>query len=141
MKEAICTVTGLVGGVVSTLLGGFSQGLTALFICMVIDYVSGLVVAGVFHTSPKTESGALQSNTCVKGIIKKIMVLCLVAIAHRIDIVVGSSYIRDAAIIGFMVNEIISIFENAGLMGIKLPSVMTKAIDILTDKEKETEEK
>ena len=37
-------------------------------------------------------------------------------------------------IIGFMANELISIVENAGLMGIKLPAVLSKTIDILTQK-------
>ena len=44
------------------------------------------------------------------------------------------NYIRTAAIIGFILNEALSIVENAGLMGIPLPEVITKAIDILKKK-------
>jgi hypothetical protein len=44
------------------------------------------------------------------------------------------NYIRDAVIIGFIANELISIVENAGLMGLPLPSVLTKAIDVLKNK-------
>ena len=67
------------------------------------------------------------------------MMLCLVAVAYRIDIVTGNNYIRDMVIIALAANEAISILENAGLMGIKLPKVLTKAIDILNDKAEEGE--
>lgn len=62
------------------------------------------------------------------------MTLLFVLIAYRLDLVIGSNYIRDAVIIGFIANETISIVENAGLMGIPLPAVISKAIDILTQK-------
>lgn len=60
------------------------------------------------------------------------MSLLIVLIAYRLDLAIGVNYIRDAVIIGFIANEAISIVENAGLMGIPLPSVITKAIDVLT---------
>jgi toxin secretion/phage lysis holin len=101
---------------------------------MAIDYVSGIIVAGVFHKSKKTESGGLQSLVGFKGLAKKVMVLLIVAVAYRLDLTVGSSYIKDAAVIGFSANEVISIVENAGLMGIPMPEAITKAIDILSEK-------
>ena len=45
----------------------------------------------------------------------------------------GVDYIRNAVIIGFMANELISIVENAGLMGLPLPDAINKAIDVLTE--------
>lgn len=65
------------------------------------------------------------------------MSLLFVLIAYRLDLAIGSNYIRDAVIIGFIVNETISIVENAGLMGVPLPEVINKAIDILTSKSEE----
>ena len=62
------------------------------------------------------------------------MVLLFVLIAYRLDLALGVEYIRDAVIIGFMANELISIVENAGLMGLPLPEAIIKAIDILTKK-------
>ena len=50
---------------------------------------------------------------------------------------IGTSYIRDAVIIGFMANELISIVENAGLMGLPLPAIINKAIDVLQNKGKD----
>lgn len=137
MKNAICTTAGAIGGVIASLFGGWDAGLATLVMFMCIDYVSGLVVAGVFHNSKKTQTGALESKAGWKGLCRKGMSLLFVLIAYRLDLAIGSNYIRDAVIIGFIVNETISIVENAGLMGIPLPAVISKAIDILTSKSEE----
>ena len=137
MKNAICTTAGAIGGVIASLFGGWDAGLATLVMFMAIDYVSGVVVAGVFHNSKKTSSGALESKAGWKGLCRKGMSLLFVLIAYRLDLAIGSNYIRDAVIIGFIVNETISIVENAGLMGVPLPEVINKAIDILTSKSEE----
>lgn len=134
MKNTICTTIGAVGAAVAALFGGWDTGLVTLVIFMCIDYASGLVVAGVFHNSKKTKTGALESKAGWKGLCRKCMTLLFVLIAYRLDLVIGKNYIRDAVIIGFIANEAISIVENAGLMGIPLPAVINKAIDILTAK-------
>lgn len=137
MKNTICTTIGAVGAAVAALFGGWDTGLATLVIFMCIDYVSGLVVAGVFHNSKKTKTGALESKAGWKGLCRKGMTLLFVLIAYRLDLVTGLNYIRDAVIIGFTANEAISIVENAGLMGIPLPAVINKAIDMLTAKSEE----
>ena len=137
MKNAICTTAGAIGGVIASLFGGWDAGLATLVMFMAIDYVSGLVVAGVFHNSKKTTSGALESKAGWKGLCRKGMSFLFVLIAYRLDLAIGSNYIRDAVIIGFIVNETISIVENAGLMGVPLPKAINKAIDILTSKSEE----
>ena len=101
---------------------------------MASDYVSGLIVAGVFHTSNKTNSGSLESRAGWKGLCRKCMTLLFVLVAYRLDLVIGTNYIRDAVIIAFIANETISLVENAGLMGIPLPAVIIKAIDVLQKK-------
>lgn len=134
MKNNICVILGLIGSFISGLFGGWDNGLITLLVFMAIDYVSGLVVAGIFHNSQKTESGALESRAGWKGLCRKGMTLLFVLIAYRLDLIIGTNYIRDAVIIGFIANELISIVENAGLMGIPLPAVIKNAIDILTTK-------
>ena len=111
--------------------------MVTLCLFMAIDYVSGLVVAGIFHNSKKTATGALESKAGWKGLCKKGMTLLFVLIAYRLDLAIGTSYIRDAVIIGFMANELISIVENAGLMGLPLPAIINKAIDVLQNKGKD----
>lgn len=137
LKSTICSSIGVIGSCIAYLFGGFDNAIITLLIFMVIDYVTGLIVAGVFHNSKKTETGALESKAGWKGLCKKGVTLLIVVIANRLDLQLGSNYIRDAVCIGFMVNELISIIENTGLMGIKLPGVITKAIEILKQNESE----
>ena len=92
------------------------------------------IVAAVFKSSHKSDSGALDSKASWKGLAKKCLTLFFVIIAHRLDIELGINYIRTATIIGFIANETMSIVENAGLMGLPLPKVITKAIEVLKDR-------
>ena len=141
MKEGLCTGIGVVGSAIAEAFGGWDEALVTLIIFMVIDYLSGLIVAGVFHNSKKTETGTLESRAGWKGLCRKCVTLLFVLIAYRLDLAIGVNYIRNAVIIGFMANELISIVENAGLMGIPLPTVIQNAIDILTKKAGEGEAK
>ena len=131
MKNMLCTVVGLVGSWLASLFGGWDTALSTLLIFMAVDYVTGLVVAGVFHRSKKTDTGKLESRAGWKGLCRKVMILGLVLVAVRLDMAVGTNYIRDAVCIAFMANELISIIENAGLMGVPIPPVILKAIDVL----------
>lgn len=139
MKQTICTVIGVTGSIIARLFGGWDDALVTLLIFMLIDYVSGLIVAGVFKKSPKTDTGALESKAGWKGICRKGMTLLFVLIAYRLDLTIGTNYIRDAVIIAFIANETISLVENAGLMGVPLPAVITKAIDVLQKKADQNE--
>lgn len=134
-KNVLSIFIGIVGATITTLFGGWSVGLTTLVIFMAVDYISGILVAGVFKASPKSKSGALSSKVGYKGLCKKGMSLLIVLIAYRLDLLVGTNYIRDAVVIGFCVNELISIVENAGLMGIPLPPILIKTIDVLVNRE------
>lgn len=140
MKEVICGAAGAIGAAISTAFGGWDAGIKTLIIFMAIDYISGLVVAGVFHNSTKTDTGTLESRAGWKGLCRKCGTLLLVLVAYRLDLMIGANYIRDAVVIAFIANETISIIENAGLMGIPLPEVLTNAVDILQKKTKSKEE-
>lgn len=133
-KDVLSTIGGLFGGVIAMAFGGWSEGLTTLLILMIVDYLSGLVVAGLFQASPKTETGGLESRAGWKGLARKVATLLIVMVAYRIDVALGTNYLMNAAVIGFIMNELISLVENAGLMGIPMPKAITKAIDILTTK-------
>ena len=103
-KNILSIFIGIVGATITTLFGGWSVGLTTLVIFMAVDYISGLLVAGVFKASPKSKSGALSSKVGYKGLCKKGMSLLIVLIAYRLDLLVGTNYIRDAVVIGFCVS-------------------------------------
>lgn len=141
MKEYLCTAIGVIGGAVSALVGGWSEGMAVLITAMAIDYITGLMVAGIFHASPKSESGSLESRAGWKGLCRKFVTLMIVVLAHGLDDVLNISYVKDAMIIGFVSNETISIIENAGLMGIPMPPVINRAIDLLTTKQESIDDK
>lgn len=134
MKDGILTGVGVLGSLIASLFGGWDAALITLLIFMTIDYITGLIVAGVFKASTKSKTGALESRAGWKGLCRKGVTLLIVLVSYRLDIVMGSTFIRDAVIIAFTANETISIVENAGLMGIPIPAVITKAIDVLKNK-------
>lgn len=134
LKDGLSAAIGALGALIANLLGGWDSALITLLLFMAVDYFSGLVVAGVFHNSTKTASGALESKAGWKGLCRKGVTLLIVLIACRLDIVIGSDYIRDAVVIAFILNESISIIENAGLMGVPIPAVITKSIEVLRAK-------
>ena len=120
-----------VGAAVASLFGGWTGAMTPHVILMLVDYVTGLIVAGVFHASPKSSGGALSSAVGFKGICRKFVILLIVVVACRVDLLLDTNIIRDATCIGFCVNELVSITENAGLMGIPLPRKLVDAIEVL----------
>lgn len=140
MKNTICGLLGLIGGAVASAFGGWSAGLTTLLIFMAIDYLSGLIVAGVFHKSPKSEGGTLESRAGWKGLVRKGMTLLIVLVGCRLDILLGVTYIRDALVVAFCANELISITENAGLMGVPIPEALKEAIDLLKNSKEKTKQ-
>ena len=133
-RAAFIAATGAAGGVIAELFGGWNSDITTLVIFMIVDYITGLIVAAVFNKSQKTDSGALSSKVGFVGLCKKGVMMLVVLVAHRLDLLVGTDYIRTAAVIGFCCSELVSIVENAGLMGVPLPGVIIKAIDILKNK-------
>ena len=133
--DFICAAAGILGSGIASLFGGWDTALVTLVWFMAIDYVTGMLVAGVFHKSPKTPGGGLESRAGWKGLIRKGVTLLVVLVATRLDLLIGdNSFIRDAVVIAFIVNETMSIIENLGLMGIPVPKVLTRAIEVLKEK-------
>ena len=134
MKYKIFTVIALLGSTVAELFGGWDTALKTLLIFMVLDWLTGgIILPAVFRKSPRSPNGALESRAGWKGICRKGMTLLYVLIAARLDMVLGVEYIRNAVCIGFIANEVLSIVENAGMMGVPMPSMIKKAVDILKD--------
>ena len=135
MKNLFSTFVGVIGSSIASLLGGWDMALQTLIIFMTIDYITGLMVAGIFNKSTKTKHGALESVAGWKGLCRKGVALLIVLIACRLDLLTGANLIRDAVVIAYCTNEAISIIENAGLMGVPIPTRLTKAIEALKSKE------
>ena len=138
IKAIVCGAAAMAGGFLSWLFGGWSTTLAVLLACLVLDYVTGLIVAGIFHKSPKTENGRLESRAGWKGLLRKVATLFMVALAHFADELLGTAFIRDGAIIAFCANEMLSILENFGLMGLPVYKPLREAVEILKKKGEET---
>ena len=133
MKDEISTIAGLIGGFIATLLGGWDSALITLVIFMAIDFTTGLIAAAL-GKSKHSWTGRLSSKAGWYGLAKKFCTLLIIVVAVRIDLLIGTTYVRDATCIGFCVNELLSIVENTSLMGVPYPDAIKKAIDVLQKK-------
>ena len=89
MKNMVLGVLAMIGSALSNLLGGWDITLQILLCCMAADYITGLVVAGVFHNSGKTQTGALESRAGFKGLVRKCAILLLVFLAGSVYVLCG----------------------------------------------------
>ena len=110
-----------------------AAALVTLIVFMAVDYFTGLLVAGVFHRSPKSPDGRLESRAGFKGLLRKGMMLLVVFVAVRLDAVISpeSTFLRDAAAISLTVNDGLSILENMVLMGVPVPDALKNALTVL----------
>lgn len=113
------------------LLGGWDSSLNFLLSAIVIDYLTALINCLVFKKSPKTENGCFSSSVGAKGLFKKFAILLCVFIGCQFDMLLNVNYVRDGACIFFIINEVGSIIENLQSMGINIPSIFNKALELL----------
>ena len=140
MKQKIFIAGSALISLVVNLFGGWDTALETLILFMGIDwFTGGVLLPVVFKKSPKSKSGTMESRAGWKGLCRKGMVLLFVLIVVRLDLLMGTSYLRDTVCIAFIANEAVSIVENAGLMGVPIPEVICKAIEVLEEKGKDPE--
>ena len=132
-RQAAWAALAAVGSGVLGALGGWDTGLQTLVFCMALDWVTGLVVAGVFQRSGKSRDGSLDSRAGFKGLCKKGAQLVLVLVAVRLDGLMGGGYCRTAVLLFLVGNEGLSILENLGLMGVPYPAFLKKALGVLRE--------
>ena len=130
-KDIVKYVAAIGGSIVTYLFGGWSALIQILVAFVVIDYVTGVLAAGV--------NGKLNSGIGMRGIAKKVFIFVIVACGHLVDGAVGTSNIvMDAVIYFYIANELISILENAGEIGLPVPDILQKSINTLKDKGEDT---
>ena len=120
LKISVGVGGAIVTGALAAMLGGWDMWLKALIIFVVLDYLSGVMAAA---TQKK-----LNSEVGYKGIIKKVFVFVLVAVAFEVDILLGTNAVRIAVIGFYLGTEGLSILENAGKAGIPLPEPLKQAL-------------
>lgn len=116
-----------IGGTFSFVFGGWPALVQVLLTMVIIDYVTGVIASGV--------EGKLLSRVGLVGIARKVFIFLIIALAHQIDIAFESkNLIRDVTTYFYMANEVLSIVENGGRLGVPVPNVLRKAIMVLKDK-------
>ena len=151
MKRGTCM---MIQGTISFILAFLSDRLGILFpvLCvlmgaMIIDYLTGMLASkkeSLEH--PNDKNYGWSSKTGALGIIKKVSYLCVIAVAMMVDyiITVISTYLSISmpftvffgllVAVWYLLNELLSIIENAGRMGGPIPEWLRTYIAVLKDK-------
>lgn len=138
MKNYLSLIVGTISTLIVNIYGGWSNGLTTLVIFMIIDYLSAIIQA-IMGKSLKSENGKLNSTVGFKGIFKKIMVLLMVLVGHRIDITFNLTYVKDIITLSYICNEFISIVENLTFIGLDKLPIFDKVAKIIKKEVEENE--
>ncbi len=119
--------TAIVGGFITSLLGGWDMALRVLVLFVVLDYITGLVAAYCDQT--------LNSKVGFRGIAKKIMLFVPVAVGYWLDMLMGQEILRNLAIFFYLANEGLSMVENLGRAGVPVPDPIKDALIQIKGKE------
>lgn len=144
VKNGVLAALAALGSWIANALGGWDTAMILLVALMMADYITGVLVAAVWHRSNKSANGGLDSKAGFKGLVKKGVILLLVWIGVLLDQALGSAYVRTAVILFFVGNEGLSLLENLGLMGVPYPAFLQRMLEALKEDgdkgEKEKEE-
>jgi toxin secretion/phage lysis holin len=126
---AFSSAGAVIGSILSFAYGGWSEALTALVVAIGVDYVTGVAAA------IKRKQG-LSSAVGFRGLAMKGFMLLVILLAYRIDVLLGSgSAVMSGAIYFYLINELISIAENCGELGIPFPDKLKSIIALLRDRQ------
>ena len=135
-KYPVIAAAGFSIGCMGRFFGGYDLLLQTLIVFMAVDVLSGIASAAVFKSSSKTRTGRLESRAGFQGLIRKGCCLLLVIIGVHLDSLLNTGgFTRDAVLIAFIANELISILENMGKMGVKMPAAIANALEALNKKQ------
>lgn len=128
-KELISvnSIFALIGTAIAKALGGWDVALQVLVSLIVIDYITGVVLAIL--------NKQLSSEIGFRGLAKKALILAIVYLAALLDQTIGSDFIRTTSIMFYIANEGISVLENAGKLGVPYPKQIKNILLQLKQKE------
>lgn len=127
MEKFYQTLLAIGAALITFAFGGWSGLLTVLLAFAITDYVTGVTAAA--------KKGELSSNVGLWGIAKKVLIFLIVAMGHLIDTALGTAgVVMDSIIYFYLSNEVLSIMENMGEIGVPLPPILEKAIAIFKEK-------
>lgn len=125
------SISGAIGAVVGFLYGEVNGLFIAIIALMVLDYITGILCAVISKT--------LSSEVGFRGLVKKFVILLVIAVGHLVDAyVIGTgSAVMSAVMLFFAANEGISILENAAILGLPIPQKLKDVLEQLKDKDKD----
>lgn len=139
MKEKVLQALAAAVGAIASFFCGLPPILWVLLAVMTLDYLTG-IICGIMGKSPKTEHGGLSSTTAFSGLLKKLLIIAIVALAylldHAVSLNVGVDFaaVSSATCLWFIASEGISVIENAAQMGVPIPKIMRSALEIMKGK-------
>ncbi|MFD2614509.1 phage holin family protein [Paenibacillus gansuensis] len=126
-QASFVAVTGFIGLAVTTLYGGWSAPFELLLWLIGVDYVSGMVASIVDKTK-------IQSSRGFIGLLRKGTIMLIILICHKVDVALETDVVQMGAIYFYIVNELISLIENAGRMKLPVPDQLVNIISVLKGK-------
>lgn len=134
-KAELCGGVGILVGSVSAVLGGFDILLKCLLLLMAIDIITGFLASAVYGHSRYTSHGKVSSSAMVQGSVRKILILCVVAIGVVVDRVINMDYARNACVMYFICSEAISVFENLDHCEVPIPKFIRTILETIKEQE------
>ena len=128
-----------VGGAIASFFVAMPPMVWILIAVMSIDYITGLI-CGAMGKSNKTENGYLESHAALKGLLKKGLIILVVLLAALLDQAVSAGAgIQFEATLGatclwFIASEGLSILENVAMMGVPVPKILLKLLEVMRSK-------
>ena len=138
MKK-IVEILAAAGGAIASFFCSIPPVVWILIAVMTLDLITG-IITGVMCKSKKTETGGLSSSVAFRGLMKKVLILIVIGLAALIDRAVAETAdiqfaaVMYASCLWFIASEGMSILENVALIGIPVPKILSKALDILRKK-------
>jgi toxin secretion/phage lysis holin len=133
MQAQAGVASALLGAFVTFSFGVWDESLTLLLVLMAIDYFTG-VAASI------REGSGLNSNVGFWGLFKKGLILLIMIVAHRLDVMLGADIVMGSAVFFYIANELLSIVENYGRLGLPLPARLKNIVRVLRAKADEPQE-
>ena len=139
MMKKVTEILAAVGGAIVSFFVTMPPLVWILIAVMTIDFITGLL-CGAMGKSDKTENGYIASSTAFIGLLKKALILLIVLLASLLDMAVSAGAgitfeaVMGATCLWFIASEGLSILENAAKMGIPVPKILLKLLEIMKDK-------
>ena len=139
--ESIYKALAAACGAVVSFVTGMPPLILVLLGAMSLDYATGLI-CGALGKSPKTDGGGLSSRMAFEGLMKKALILAVVALAALADVAVASgagvsfSAVTGAVCLWFIASEGVSILENAAAMELPVPAMLLRALEMMKGEQK-----